>query len=157
MCGVNALLLAVGGNWTSTITRCHFQPLVTIAHCECFSEACSYLLTLTVICCHLQLEISTFCLMVKGYLVFENEQIWAEAILQVVLEIFEKNNVTQPSQSSDAYTVQWYKKPQNRGCWNSTRTKTFKMMIFLSTDKYFCLLHTVGIRTLWRLRDIVFL
>ena len=43
--------------------------------------------------------------MVKGYLVFENEQIWAEAILQVVLEIFEKNNVTQPSQSSDAYTV----------------------------------------------------
>ena len=41
------------------------------AHCECFSEACSYLLTLTVICCHLQLEISTFCLMVKGYLVFE--------------------------------------------------------------------------------------
>ena len=46
--------------------------------------------------------------MVKGYLVFENEQIWAEAILQVVLEIFEKNNVTQPSQSSDAYTVQWH-------------------------------------------------
>ena len=43
--------------------------------------------------------------MVKGYLVFENEQIWAEAILQVVLEIFEKNNVMQPSQSSDAYTL----------------------------------------------------
>ena len=80
------------------------------AHYECFSEACSYLLSLTVICCHLQLEISTFCLMVKGYLVFENEQIWAEAILQVVLEIFEKNNVTQPSQSSDAYTVHFGKK-----------------------------------------------
>ena len=73
-----------------------------MSHCKCFSEACSYLLNLAVICCHLQLEISTFSLMVKGYLVFEVRIFAYEAILQVVLEILEKNNVTQPSQSSDA-------------------------------------------------------
>ena len=78
------------------------QSLRTSAHCKCFSEACSYLLNLAVICCHLQLEISTFSLMVKGYLVFEVRIFAYEAILQVVLEILEKNNVTQPSQSSDA-------------------------------------------------------
>ena len=43
--------------------------------------------------------------MVKGYLVFEGCIFAYEAILQVVLEILEKNNVTQPSQSSDAYSV----------------------------------------------------
>ena len=43
--------------------------------------------------------------MVKGYLVFEVHIFAYEAILQVVLEILEKNNVTQPSQSSDTYTV----------------------------------------------------
>ena len=78
------------------------QRVFTTAHCKCFSEACSYLLNLAVICCHLQLEISTFSLMVKGYLVFEVRIFAYEAILQVVLEILEKNNVTQPSQSSDA-------------------------------------------------------
>ena len=43
--------------------------------------------------------------MVKGYLVFEGYIFAYEVILQVVLEILEKNNVTQPSHSSDAYTV----------------------------------------------------
>ena len=66
-------MATVSSQYNSLQLRGHF--LWHDAHCECFSEACSYLLTLTVICCHLQLEISTFYLMVKGYLVFENEQI----------------------------------------------------------------------------------
>jgi len=97
-----------------------------------FSEACSYLLILAVICSHLQLEISTFCLMVKGYLVFEAYIFAYEVILQVVLEILDKNNVTQPSQSSDAYTVKGGKLhflQNNRKKWKSKIEKSKKLTL----------------------------